>query len=105
MTAISTAITQFFTALTVLFAAFSKLAGTVDNIMTVAEESSGTYKDQARIDRQIKLSKALAEQRASTAADNTTASTTSANEVEGIAALKALTEQMASIQAHLPAKA
>lgn len=55
MSAFSTAFTQFFTALTVLFAAFSKMAGTIDNIMTVAEESSGTYKDQARHDRQVAI--------------------------------------------------
>jgi hypothetical protein len=55
MGAFSTAFTQFFAALTVLFSAFSKLAGTVDNLASVAEESSGQYKDQARIDRQAKL--------------------------------------------------
>lgn len=55
MGAFSTAFTQFFAALTVLFSAFSKLAGTVDNLATVAEEASGTYMDQARIERQAKL--------------------------------------------------
>lgn len=55
MGAISTAITQLFTALTVLFTAFESLCKTADNLATVAEESSGQYKDQARIERQRKL--------------------------------------------------
>lgn len=69
MSAISLAITQFFSALTVLFTAFESICKTADNLATVAEESSGTYKDQARIDRQIKLSKAQAEQRAAALVD------------------------------------
>ena len=55
MGAFSSAFTQFFAALTVLFTAFTKLAGTVDNLATVAEESSGSYKDQARVERIAKL--------------------------------------------------
>ena len=55
MSAFSAAFTQFFSALTVLFNAFSGLATTVDNLATVASEASGAYKDQARIDRAVKL--------------------------------------------------
>ncbi len=57
MGAISTAITQLFTALTVLFTAFESICKTANNLATVAEESSGTYMDQARIERQAKLAK------------------------------------------------
>lgn len=57
MGAISTAITQLFTALTVLFTAFESICKTANNLATVAEESSGTYMDQARIERQAKLTK------------------------------------------------
>lgn len=55
MSAISLAITQMFTALSVLFAAFESICKTALNLATVAEESSGTYMDQARIERQAKL--------------------------------------------------
>ncbi len=57
MSAISLAITQFFSAFTVLFAAFESGCKTVHNLATVAEESSGQYKDQARVDRVAKLRK------------------------------------------------
>lgn len=57
MSAFSTAFTQFFAALTVLFTAFTKIASTVDNLATVADESSGAYCDEARIQRQMKLAK------------------------------------------------
>lgn len=70
MSAISLAITQLFTALSVLFSAFESIAKTANNLATVAEESSGTYMDQARIDRQAKLSKLQAELKASMLADN-----------------------------------
>ncbi len=55
MSAISLAITQCFTAITVLFSAFESMCKTALNLATVAEEASGTYKDQARIERQAKL--------------------------------------------------
>ena len=55
MSAFAAAFTQFFTALTVLFAAFSKICQTADNLATVAEEASGTYKDQAHHDRQVAI--------------------------------------------------
>lgn len=55
MSAISLAITQFFSALTVLFSAFESSCKTIENLATVAEEASGTYKDQARIERLAKL--------------------------------------------------
>ena len=55
MSAISLAITQFFAALTVLFSAFKSICQTADNLATVAEESSGSYRDQARVERIAKL--------------------------------------------------
>ena len=55
MTAFSSAFTSFFAALTVLFSAFKSAANTLNNLAVVAEESSGAYKDQARIDRAQKL--------------------------------------------------
>ena len=55
MSAFSTAFTQFFSALTVLFSAFASICQTANNLATVAEESSGQYKDQARIERIAKL--------------------------------------------------
>ena len=73
MSAFATAFTQFFTALTVLFTAFSKICQTADNLASVAEDASGTYKDQAYIDRQIALSKREAERRTALAADQASA--------------------------------
>lgn len=55
MGAFSKAFTQLFSALTVLFTAFESICNTANNLATVAEESSGSYKDQARIDRAMKL--------------------------------------------------
>lgn len=69
MSAISLAITQLFTALSVLFTAFESICKTLLNLSTVAEESSGTYMDSARIDRQIALSKLNAQRRIAMAAD------------------------------------
>jgi hypothetical protein len=57
MSAISLAITQFFSALAVFFTAFEKIGKTADNLATIAEESSGAYMDEARITRQEKLAK------------------------------------------------
>lgn len=54
MQSISLAITQFFTMLSVLFSAGEKLAGSIDNLATVANESSGDYADEARIQREIR---------------------------------------------------
>jgi hypothetical protein len=70
MSSISLAITQLFTALTVLFTAFESICKTADNLATVAEESSGQYRDQARIQRAMQLSKLEAERRAAQAIDN-----------------------------------
>lgn len=53
MSAFATAFTQFFTALTVLFSAFSKICQTADNLASVTESASGTYKDQAIHDQQV----------------------------------------------------
>ncbi len=55
MSAFSLAFTQFFTAIAVLFTAFEKVCKTADNLATVADEASGAYKDQARVDRVAKL--------------------------------------------------
>ena len=55
MQAFSLAFTQFFTALSSFFSAFQKLGSTLDNLATVAEESSGQYRDEAHINRQAKL--------------------------------------------------
>ena len=46
---------QFFTMLTVLFSAGEKTAKSLDNLATWAEESSGAFADQARIERKKKL--------------------------------------------------
>lgn len=75
MSAISLAITQLFNALTVLFTAFESICKTADNLATVAEESSGQYRDQARINRAMQLSKLEAERRAAQAVDNATSPT------------------------------
>ena len=72
MSAISLAITQFFSALSVFFTAFESVAKTCNNLATVAEESSGTYMDQARIERQAKLSKLNAELKAQLLIDSPT---------------------------------
>lgn len=61
MGSFSLAFTQFFNAVTVLFTAIEKICKTADNLATVAEESSGTYMDEARIQRQMKLAKLQAE--------------------------------------------
>ena len=63
MSAFSLMVTQFFTMFSNLFSAANKICITADNLATVAEESSGTYRDQARIDREIKI-KALEASRA-----------------------------------------
>ena len=61
MSAFSQAFTQFFAALTVLFTAFNKICLTADNLATVAEQASGAYRDQARIERVANLAKLNAE--------------------------------------------
>lgn len=63
MSAISAAITQFFSALTVLFSAFEKGAKTIDNLATVAEQSSAMYMDEAAEKRKQKLAQLTAETR------------------------------------------
>ena len=55
MSKFSLAFTQFFAALSVLFTAFESICKTMLNLATVAEESSGTYMDQARVERQARL--------------------------------------------------
>ena len=54
MGAITLSIRQFFNALTVLFAAGEKVAKSLDNLATVAEETSGQYVDDSRAQRAIK---------------------------------------------------
>lgn len=51
MGALSNAFTQFFVMLEYAFSTFTKIFITADNLATVAEETSGEYKDQARINR------------------------------------------------------
>lgn len=51
------AATQLFGVITVICAAMSSMAQTVLNLATVAEETSGQYKDQSRIDRATNLAK------------------------------------------------
>ena len=63
MSAFTLALTQFFTMFSNLFSAANRLCITADNLATVAEESSGSFKDQARIDREVKV-KALEQSRA-----------------------------------------
>jgi hypothetical protein len=55
MQAFSSAFNQVFIAIALFFTVIEKLFKTADNLATVAEESSGTYKDQARIQRRAKL--------------------------------------------------
>ncbi len=52
---IALSIRQFFSMVTVLFGAGEKFAKSIDNIATVAEETSGAYVDSSRYERQIKL--------------------------------------------------
>jgi hypothetical protein len=70
MTALKLAFIQFFTAFTMLGKFAESVMQTLLNISTVAEESSGAFMDQARIDRAAAKSKAEADLRASIAADN-----------------------------------
>lgn len=51
MSALATAFTQFFNSITVLFSAFEKIAQTADNLASVAQDSSGEYKDEAAAKR------------------------------------------------------
>lgn len=46
---------QFFVTFTTLFAALNKFAATIDNLGTVAEETSQSYVDEARVKRQMQL--------------------------------------------------
>jgi hypothetical protein len=51
----SQAIRQFLIMLATFFSAGEKIAKTLDNLATVAEETSGSYVDEARADRQAKI--------------------------------------------------
>lgn len=51
----SQALRQLFIMLATFFSAGEKIAKTLDNLATVAEETSGSYVDEARADRQAKL--------------------------------------------------
>lgn len=55
MSAATRAFTQFFSFIAICFSALERLGKAADNLATVAEESSGTYKDQARIERMAKI--------------------------------------------------
>lgn len=52
---------QLFSALTMYFLAFTKIAQTANNFADWAEESSAAFADEARIERQKKLAKLKAE--------------------------------------------
>lgn len=47
--------TQLWAAFTVFFAAFEKIAMAANHLSTWAEESAGSFADEARIQRQQKL--------------------------------------------------
>lgn len=53
---------ELFLMFTLLFSAFSKYIKAFDHVGTYVEESTGTFADQARIDRKIKIA-ALEDQR------------------------------------------
>lgn len=55
MSALTASFIQFFTAFSTLFRAFNNVATAMENITDVAAEASGTYRDQARIERAAKL--------------------------------------------------
>lgn len=46
---------QLFTALTVLFSAFEKLASSTNHLATWADEAAGSFADEARVQRTAKL--------------------------------------------------
>ena len=100
MSAISLAITQLFSALSVLFTACESMAHTINNIAEVGKEASGAYKDQTRIDRLIKQNKQAEDLLASAPKQ-----ITSDMEEQGISQLKALTDQLSQLQASLPKQA
>jgi CRISPR/Cas system CMR-associated protein Cmr5 small subunit len=54
---------QLFTAITVYFIAFEKLANATNHLSTWAEESAGSFADEARIQRQAKMNAMLKDQR------------------------------------------
>lgn len=49
------AIAQFFTTITTLFGAVDRGAKAIDHLAQWAEESSGAFADQARVERQARL--------------------------------------------------
>lgn len=66
MSAFSLAFTQFFATLAAFFNAFEKLGKTIDNVASVAEQSSGMYRKEAEFNlasKDLELSKKLADQR------------------------------------------
>lgn len=69
MSAFTLAFTQFFGFIAICFTALERLGKTCDNLATVAEESSGTYKDQARIVRRAKLAALNAEHKTTVTMD------------------------------------
>ena len=70
MGALKLAFIQFFTAFTMLGKVAESIMQTFLNLSTVAEESSGSFMDQARIDRAAAKSKADSDLRAQLAIDN-----------------------------------
>lgn len=58
------AVTQFATAVTVLFGAFEKVAKAADHIAGVAEDSAGLLADESRFKRELRRRELLAQQTA-----------------------------------------
>jgi len=82
---LSSAFRSLLLMLTSFFSAGEKIGKTLDNLATVAEETSGQYVDEARADRQAKIAqRALADAQtlaAIASAQTTSAKTTQANSV------------------------
>jgi hypothetical protein len=54
---------QLFSAITVYFIAFEKLAKATEHLSTWAEESAGSFADEARVQRQAKMNLMLKQER------------------------------------------
>lgn len=61
MNAFTRFITVFFNSLNSWFNTIEKLGSAAENLATVADESSGQYKDEARIRRRLNAQKSLKE--------------------------------------------
>lgn len=61
----SATLRSFYAALIAFFSALEKLGNTLNNLGTIAEETSGQAVDEARITRQIQMNKLNADLKAS----------------------------------------